>query len=465
MRAPPVTNFKGRGVSDKGWVSEAMLTQSERPQEAVLDVRAPERVREVLEQRLRLERAVATISSRLLATEVDEVAAVIRAGLEELGETFEVDRAYVIAIGEDGEEIELAEEWCAPGVDTVERDLGALSQPLKDWWDHRIRQGNGVRIESVDELGDDAEATRALLEREGVSSVVFAPVLVDGVLRGAVGMTTVGRQRSFTVDDIELLRVVGGAWVSRLARARAERDLLTATQELARRNGELERSNRELEDFASVASHDLKSPLLVVRGFLELLLEQKDELLDGEARTWIAAGLRGSDRMEHLIDDLLLFSRAGRSRHEGAPVDLGAVWSAAEEDSRIAIRRAGATIERGVLPVVTGDETQLRQLFQNLLTNALKFARPGVPPVIEVTAERDPQRWVIAIADNGVGVPPEDRARIFGMFTRLDETARHPGSGIGLAICQRVAAAHDGELWVEESSSGGCRFCFALPHR
>jgi signal transduction histidine kinase len=321
-----------------------------------------------------------------------------------------------------------------------------------------------VRIESVDELDAGAEATRELLKREGVSSVAFAPVLVNGVLRGAVGMTTVGRKRSFIEDDVELLRVVGGAWVSRLARARAERDLLAATEELARHNVELERSNRELEDFASVASHDLKSPLLVVRGFLELLLEQKDELLDAEARTWLAAGLRGSDRMEQLIDDLLLFSRAGRRRHAGVSVDLGEVWTAAEADTRVAIKKAGATIERSELPVVIGDRTQLRQLFQNLLSNALKFARSDVAPMIEVTAAQVGPRWVIAVADNGVGVPPEDRARIFGMFTRLDETAGHPGSGIGLAICQRVVAAHDGELWVEESDAGGSRFCVALPH-
>ena len=412
-----------------------------------------------------MERAVATISSRLLATDGDQVTAVVRAGLEELGAAFGVDRAYVIALGEDGEEIQLAEEWCAPGISAVERDLSVLSEPLKAWWGERIRGSGGVRIESVDELGADAEATRELLEREGVSSVAFAPVLVNGVLRGAVGMTTVGRQRCFIEDDIELLRVVGGAWVSRLARARAERDLLAATEELARRNVELERSNRELEDFASVASHDLKSPLLVVRGFLELVLEQKDELLDAEARSWLAAGLRGSDRMEQLIDDLLLFSRAGRRRHEGRVVDLGAVWSTAEADSRVAIRAAGATIERRALPVVTGDETQLRQLFQNLLANALKFARPDVAPVIEVSAAEVGSRWVITVADNGVGVPAGDRDRIFGMFSRLDETAARPGSGIGLAICQRVVAAHDGEMWVEESDSGGCRFCVALPHR
>jgi signal transduction histidine kinase len=283
------------------------------------------------------------------------------------------------------------------------------------------------------------------------------------VLRGAVGMTTVGRRRRFVEDDVELLRVVGGAWVSRLERARAERDLLAATEALARRNAELERSNRDLEDFASVASHDLKSPLLVVHGFLELLAQQKDEMLDDESRAWIAAGLRASDRMEQLIDDLLLFSRAGRRRHDGSVVDLGAAWAAAAADSRVVIEQAGARVEAGPLPTVPGDHTQLRQLFQNLLTNAMKFARPDVQPVVRARAERAGQRWLITVTDNGVGVPPEDRERVFGMFARGDETAARPGSGIGLAICQRVVAAHDGELWIEDADGGGCRVCVALP--
>jgi signal transduction histidine kinase len=167
--------------------------------------------------------------------------------------------------------------------------------------------------------------------------------------------------------------------------------------------------------------------------------------------------------MEQLIDDLLGFSRAGRSQTVFDSVDLNAVWSMAESDCRVGIEATGARIDADQLPVLRGDQTQLRQLLQNLLSNALKFARPGVVPIVEVTAERAGDQWVIAIGDNGVGVPPEDRERIFGMFTRLDETAGEPGSGIGLAICQRVAVAHGGQIWVEETDSGGSRFCVALP--
>ncbi|MEY2405751.1 MAG: hypothetical protein QOG39_667 [Acidimicrobiaceae bacterium] len=434
-----------------------------RDDDDVVDIRGPERVYAELQTRLAMERAVARISSRLLTTEVDDVTHVIRDGLKELGAAFDVDRAYVIALSDSGGEIELADEWCAPGVEPVARDLSALSEPLKQWWGQRIRSAGEVRIESVDDLGTDAAATREMLQREGVTSLAFVPVIVRDVLRGAVGMTTVGRTRRFDDDEIELLRVVGGAWVSRLERARAERALLAATAELERRNAELERSNRELEEFAYVASHDLKSPLLVVRGFLDLLVRHKGASLDDEGRTWIAAATRGSDRMEQLIDDLLGFSRAGRSQTVFDSVDLNAVWSMAEADCRVGIEATGARIAADELPVLRGDQTQLRQLLQNLLSNALKFARPGVVPIVEVTAERAGDQWVIAIGDNGVGVPPEDRERIFGMFTRLDETAGEPGSGIGLAICQRVAVAHGGQIWVEETDSGGSRFCVALP--
>jgi signal transduction histidine kinase len=434
-----------------------------RDEDEVLDIRPPERVQAVLEERLAMERAVSTISSRLLTTDFEDVTDVIRSGLEELGGAFGVDRAYVIALGDGGDEVELAEEWCAPGIAAVDRDLRSLSEPLKQWWGEQIRTVGAVLIESVEDLGPDAVETRDFLLREGVVSVAFVPVVVHDVLRGAVGMTTVGRTRRFVDDEVELLRVVGGAWVSRIERARTERALLAATAELERRNAELERSNRELEDFAYVASHDLKSPLLVVRGFLELLVTQKDELLDDDARTWIAAAARGSDRMQQLIDDLLVFSRAGRRQETVEAVDLRAIWSMAEADCRVAIEQTGARVETGELPVVSADGTQLRQLFQNLLANALKFTRPDVMPTVDVTAERVGDRWVIAVADNGVGVAPEDRVRIFGMFTRLDETAGRPGSGIGLAICQRVVVAHGGQIWVEETDSGGARFCVALP--
>jgi signal transduction histidine kinase len=228
-------------------------------------------------------------------------------------------------------------------------------------------------------------------------------------------------------------------------------------------NAELARSNRELEEFAYVASHDLKSPLLVVTGFLELLHTTKGQQLDDDARMYVDAALRGAARMEQLIDDLLTFSRVGRNDHNRQLVDLDAIVGQLVVDWDGAVREACAVVQVDSLPSVLGDTTLLRQLFENLFSNALKFRRPGVDPVIEIAAERRRGEWLVRVCDNGIGVPHEHRESIFTMFSRLAPATERPGSGIGLAICHRVVQAHGGRLWVEDGSAGGAQLCFTLP--
>lgn len=228
-------------------------------------------------------------------------------------------------------------------------------------------------------------------------------------------------------------------------------------------NAELVRSNRELEEFAYVASHDLKSPLLVVTGFLELLQSNKSEHLDDDGRMYVEAALRGAARMEQLIDDLLTFSRVGRNDHNRELADLGAVvvqllldWESAVSDTR-------AVVDVGPLPSVLGDATLLRQLLENLFSNSMKFRRPGVEPIIQITAERRRGEWLVSVSDNGIGIPYEHRESIFTMFWRGAQSTDQPGSGIGLAICHRAVQAHGGRLWVEDGIGSGAKFCFTLP--
>jgi len=228
-------------------------------------------------------------------------------------------------------------------------------------------------------------------------------------------------------------------------------------------NAELVRSNRELEEFAYVASHDLKSPLLVVTGFLELLQRTKGEQLDDDGRMYVDAALRGAARMGQLIDDLLTYSRVGRNDHNRHRVDLDIVVQQLVNDWSAAIAEARAIVRVGSLPSVLGDETLLRQLLENLFSNSLKFRRPGIDLVIDIDSERRGGEWCISVSDNGIGVPLEHRDRIFTMFTRLANSTDRPGSGIGLAICHRVVQAHGGRLWVEDGESGGASLRFTLP--
>ena len=228
-------------------------------------------------------------------------------------------------------------------------------------------------------------------------------------------------------------------------------------------NAELARSNRELEEFAYVASHDLKSPLLVINGFLQLLQRTKADQLDDDARRYVEAALRGAGRMEQLIDDLLTYSRIGRPKQDRELVDLGVVVSQLMMDWDSAISTAGSEVRVGPLPAVRGDGTMLRQLLENLLSNAVKFRRPDSGLVVEIGSERRSDQWLVSVCDNGIGIAPEHRESIFTMFSRLQPANNLPGSGIGLAICHRVVHAHGGRIWVEDGVDGGTRLCFTLP--
>jgi signal transduction histidine kinase len=242
-----------------------------------------------------------------------------------------------------------------------------------------------------------------------------------------------------------------------LARAReAERALTASAAELAR-------SNRDLEQFASVASHDLVEPLRTVTGFLELL-DQRATGLDARSREYLRYALGGTEQMQALVGDLLDYAQAGRDVHD-EDVDLGAVVGEVRERLAGAIAARGAQVVADApLPVVRGDATQVRQVLQNLVSNAVKFAQPGVPPRVRISATTSPGGGVeVAVADNGVGIPRAQAEQVFTMFERLGGVSGAAGSGIGLAICARVVDRHGGRIWVEPNDGGGSVFRFTLP--
>jgi light-regulated signal transduction histidine kinase (bacteriophytochrome) len=242
--------------------------------------------------------------------------------------------------------------------------------------------------------------------------------------------------------------------------ARAELD--QALADLRARNAELERSNEELTTFAYIASHDLSEPLRVISGHVELLSRRYSGQLDAEADRFIRFAVEGCGRMRDLIQDLLRYSRSGREL-TATEVDLASIVTQAAADLAHAVADVEGTITiEGELPVVTGDRLQLGQVMTNLISNAMKFARPGHPPAVRIAAQQDDDGWVITVSDDGVGVPAEHRERAFGIFQRL-QTRDVPGTGIGLAICRKVIASHGGRIWIEDGMHGGTAVRFQLP--
>jgi signal transduction histidine kinase len=255
--------------------------------------------------------------------------------------------------------------------------------------------------------------------------------------------------------DVELMRERLATQLARVERARLR---------IQQRSSELARSNADLEQFAYVASHDLSEPLRKVTNFCQLLERQYGDQLDDKARTYIAFMVDGAKRMQILINDLLAFSRVGRTTEHFESVDLNASLRRARSNLESQIEETGAyVVVQGDLPTVPGDPTLLTALLQNLIGNAVKYRDPARRPVVEISAVRDGEHWLLAVQDNGIGIDPQYAERIFTIFQRLHLRDAYGGTGIGLALCRKIVEFHRGRLWLAESEDTGARFELTLP--
>ncbi|EME71214.1 nodulation protein V [Paramagnetospirillum caucaseum] len=242
-------------------------------------------------------------------------------------------------------------------------------------------------------------------------------------------------------------------------------DQRRAEQELRDKADELERSNTELEQFAYVASHDLREPLRMVSSYVELLARRYGDKLDDDAREFIAFAKDGASRMDRLILDLLEYSRIGRVTRPMLPVALGPVVERALRALTPKIEESGAELATppSVLPTVLGDGEELMRLFQNLIGNAIKYRDPERKPVIAIEAENTGKEWIITVADNGIGIEPKYYDRVFLIFQRLHRRGEFEGTGIGLAVCKKIVEHHGGRIWVNSAPGEGSRFSITLP--
>jgi PAS domain S-box-containing protein len=232
--------------------------------------------------------------------------------------------------------------------------------------------------------------------------------------------------------------------------------------ERKRYEDELRRSNAELEQFAYIASHDLQEPLRMVASYTELLGQRYRGKLDEKADKYIFYAVDGAKRMQRLVADLLTYSRVGSQGRPLVNVDTASVVNGVIDMMRPSIRKANARIEVSALPHVMADEVQLRQLFQNLIGNALKF-RAEADPVIGIRVAHHGDQWLFCVEDNGIGIDMQYAERIFQMFQRLHERGKYEGSGIGLTIVKRIVERHGGRVWIESKPGLGTSFFFSLP--
>jgi signal transduction histidine kinase len=332
----------------------------------------------------------------------------------------------------------------------------------------------GARGSAVAALTDAGETLDAVFVAVAIGLAVIVVVLAVGLRAIAIRPLhrLAGQVRQVADGDFSReVAVRGSREVASLAadvNTMRERILqeLSATKSanaiLQARATELERSNSELEQFAYVASHDLQEPLRKVASFSQLLQRRYAGQLDARADQYIEYAVDGARRMQALINDLLAYSRVGRSAREPALVSSDAALTQARANLAEQIEETGATVETGHLPLVLAELPLLIAVFQNLLGNSLKFSG-GKPPRIVITVRRDEPFWLFSFSDHGIGIDPEYAERIFVIFQRLHERAAYTGTGIGLAVTRKIIEYFGGQIWLDTSYTEGARFLFTLP--
>lgn len=315
----------------------------------------------------------------------------------------------------------------------------ALGQPIERFIPQRFRNAHSVHVRKFGKTG----AASRTMERLGTLKALRA----DGEefpMEASISRTQVGGRMLFTV----------------IVRDITERD--RAEKKLAEKMAELARSNADLEQFAYVASHDLQEPLRMVAAYTQLLAERYRGKLDENADKFLGYASEGALRMQSLIQDLLAFSRVGRVGNARVRVDCEAAMDEVLLTLGPVIHESGAVVTRGALPVVWADRSQIAQVLQNLVGNAIKF-HGKEPPVISVQAEKTGGQWLFSVSDNGIGIAPEHAENVFVVFQRLHTRTEYPGNGIGLAICKKIIEHGGGKIWVEAQAGHGSIFKFTIP--
>jgi signal transduction histidine kinase len=327
-----------------------------------------------------------------------------------------------------------------------------------EWLDHCAalcgcapRDGCRLVAGSIQETNDPRTA---FVKPFGIQAYACHPLMVAGLFLGTLSFGTRTR-KEFTGEEVSFMKAVTDLVVTAIERKRAQAALQQTTEEV-------KRSNRDLEQFAYIASHDLQEPLRAVGGYVKLLQRRFPQNMDPKALEYINGAAEGADRMERLISDLLAFSRVGTRGGNFSPAALSPILNQALHNLQTSIESTRAKVTCDPLPTLAVDATQIMQIFQNLIGNAIKF-RSGRPPEIHVGAQKQEDRWVFSVRDNGIGIEPQYFERIFQIFQRLHTRRHYPGTGIGLAICKKMVERHQGDIWVESEPGRGSTFFFSIP--
>jgi PAS domain S-box-containing protein len=434
---------------------------------ALQDVTDKKEAEHAIIQKTKYLETISKVVESLLSFESWE--SVLARSLKLMGEAAAVDRVYYLQHFEDQKThrgfLKQEYEWVKEGITPELENPEFQAIPLDDFPEYLQMALDRIPYQVITSQVSDS-ATREILEKQDIKSILQIPVFTKNTFKGFLGFDDCTQERVWTKDEISFLQTIVNNFGAAIEKQEFELSLQQVNEQLKDTNRSLEISNSELEQFAYVASHDLQEPLRMVSSFLSLLEKKYGDQLDDKAHTYIQYSKDGAARMRNIILDLLEFSRVGRAG------DL----KVTRFDPKVAIQEAMSLISQQIqeskaeITINVPKEVQSKksafiQLIQNLLSNAIKYQNAGNIPRINIAVENLGDYWRFAISDNGIGIAPEYQDKIFVIFQRLHDKSQYSGTGIGLAICKKIVEFLGGEISVSSELSKGSTFYFTLPKR
>jgi len=423
--------------------------------ESFIDISALKLAEEALHHKVEFENIITTLSTNFINLGMEKIDGGINYALKQVGRFSDIDRCYIFQFSDDMTKMDNTHEWCAEEIVPQIDNLKGLSTEDFPWGMNKLQLFENVYIPRVADIPPEASAEKEILEAQSIQSLIVIPMVSDGRLIGYLGFDSVRSERAWSDEDIKLLKITGELLSNALRRKRVESEKALLIKELGTKNAEMER-------FTYTVSHDLRSPLITIQGFLGFLKKDMSRRDDKKSNTDIKMIEEAVKNMDALLASTLELSRIGRvvNPPKVVPYEEIAKYSLAQLAEKIRSNGISVLVAKD-LPQVYVDRMRITEVLVNLIENSIKYMGNQKDPLVEIGYNADNEKPFFFVRDNGMGIDPSQHEKVFELFYKLDNKSE--GSGAGMAIVKRILEVYGGLVWIESEKGKGCKICFTLP--